>query len=254
MSNYRFVSPPSSRLSRRGVLTAGTTTLTNGRRTPGEVHETNDDLFDDDQITYEIDGIKTKTRLRKNPHISREKIDHFNEVRFGVTHEGTNSCNLLLLPSHFIPLITPPTLPGQVTQKPPSPLVLTQKQIFDHIMSLDADKLFRQSERLAEADRNAIFFRIGNPPSPKSFRQRKKKVQLNALNTINSISADSTDSPLMMGSLSMSEKTNHFGVSFKDDVYGVQDDEDAVDEAILHDDSLQKYDFIKQRRGGITKV
>lgn len=233
---------------------SGTTNALGGRRTPGEEHEVTDDLYDDDQITFEIDGVKTKTRLRKNPHISREKIDHFNHVRFGVSHEGTNICNLLLLPGHFIPFITPPTLPGQVTQKPPSPLVLTQKEIFDHIMSLDAHQLFQQSERQAAADRNDIFFRIGNPPSPKSFRQRKKKVQLNTLTTMNSISGDSADSPLLLGSLSMSEKTNPFGVSFKDDVYGVQDDEDVVDEAILHDDSLQKYDFIKQRRGGVTKV
>lgn len=247
MSNYRFVSPPTSRLSRRNTAnTAMTATSTARRTTPGEQHEESDDLFGDDMVTYEIDGVKTKIHLRKHPDISREKIDIFNKIRFGSSEEDTVSCNLLLLPSHFIPLITPPTLPGQVTQKPPSPLELNQTQIFKHIMSLDEHQLRPHGERQAGADRNDIFFRLGNPPSPKSLRQRKKKVQLN----MNSTSA-SDDSPMMMGGIDL----NKFGVSFKDDLYGVQDDEDIVDEAILNDGSLQTYDFIQhQRRGAVTKV
>jgi hypothetical protein len=215
------------------------------KRTPGEEHELGDDLFGDDLLTYEINGVKTRVHLRKHPNISRGKIDQFNKIRYGSSEEGTSGCNLLLLPHHFVPLITPATLPGQVTQKPPSPLVLTQNEIFDHIMSLSEQELRNHDGRPAKADRNEMFFRPDNPSSPKSpQRQRKKKVQLDA-------TSGSESGMVMMGDL---KDVIRFGVSFKDDAYGVQDDEDLVDDAILHDDNLQKYDFIKQRRGGVTKL
>lgn len=233
MSNYRFVSPPTSRIGNRK--------RDKKNRTPGEEHEIGDDLFNDDLVTYEINGIKTKVHLGKHPTFSREKIDCFNRLRYGTCEDGTSANNLLLLPQHFVPLITPPTLPGQLTQKPPSPLVLTQNQIFDHVMSLSEDQLKQGAERTLEIERNEIFFHHVEPSSPKHTRTRKNKSK--PTTGVN----EESDQSLSADELGFHDSASDtkFTVSFKDDVYGVRDDEDLVDEAMQHENSLQGYDFIK---------
>ena len=246
MSNYRFVSAPTSRIGNRKRDKAN--------RTPGEDHELGDDLFGDDLVTYEINGIKTKVHLGKHPTFSREKIDCFNRLRYGTSEEGTSAHNLLLLPQHFVPLITPPTQPGQLAQKPASPLVLTQNQIFDHVMSLSEEQLKQGVEHSIEADRNEIFFHHVEAAAAKTAREaareaaraRKKRAKASAANLGNEESDQSLSADEM--GFKDSAADLRFTVSFKDDVYGVRDDEDLVDDAMQHENSLQSYDFIKQAK------
>ena len=232
MTGFRFVSPPTSRL--------GSRKHDKSVRTPGDHLELGDDLFGDDLLTYEIDGIKTRVHLNKRPEISREKVEHFNRVRHGSSVDGSSAYNLLLLPKHFIPLITPPTLPGQVLQKPPSPLVLTQRQMFDHIMSLSVDELLRASELSAEAERNNLFFHHESPP----FSPQQRSGMMDSTGSLQSGSLkgslDSTGGSFRVGSPS-----GKAGVSFRDEVYGLKDDEDIEDGGGA---SLQNYDFIKSKK------
>lgn len=236
MSNYQFVTSPTSKLGLRK--------RDNLPRTPGEEHEIGDDLFNDDLVTYEMNGVKTKVHLRKHPTFSREKIDCFNRLRYGASEDGTSAHTLLQLPQHFIPLITPPTLPGKPAPKPPSPLVLTQNQIFDHVMSLSEEQLKQGVERTIEAERNAIFFNHveATAASPKATRRRRKKTKAAA--SLN----EESDQSLTGDDLGFRDSVSdaRFSVSFKDDVYGVKDDEDMVDEAMQHENSLQGYDFLRQ--------
>lgn len=244
MSNYRFVSPPTSRIGHRKRDKA--------LRTPGEEHELRDDLFNDDLVTYEINGVKTKVHLGKHPTFSREKIDCFNRLRYGTSEEGTSDNTLLLLPQHFIPLITPPTQPGQLAQKPPSPLVLTQNQIFDHVMSLTEEQLKQGVERTIEADRDAIFFHHVEASTAKAAREaareaaRARKRRAKASASLN-LGNEESDQSLSADEMGFKDSTSdlRFTVSFRDDMYGMRDDEDLVDDALQHENSLQGYDFIK---------
>jgi hypothetical protein len=218
-----------------------------------------DSMFKDDLITYEINGVKTKVHLRKNPTFSREKIEFFNRLRYGSGADGSSSNTLLLLPQCFVTYITPKTLSGQVAQHPPSPLTLPQKEIFDHIMSLSMEELTYSAADLTQRDRNDMFLNAPSSPSAKPRRQRKKKN-----GTAGSSLEDSGFSPL--GKESLAEFTlgsdeegggmgSRFGVSFKDDAYGVKDDEDEADGGGMHTDTLQGYDFTKpKRRNAATLV
>jgi hypothetical protein len=145
-----YVSAPPSRLSKRERKSI---------RTPGDEHAHGDDVYQDDIVTYEINGVKSRIHLRKHPTFSREKIEHFNKVRYGSSEEGTSGYNLLLLPRHLVAYITPPPpSAGQPVDPPPSPLTLAQQEIFDHIMSLHNEDILRGEEHTLEDDRNDIFF------------------------------------------------------------------------------------------------
>jgi hypothetical protein len=232
-----------------------------GADTPGEDWDV-DSMFKDDLITYEINGVKTKVHLRKNPTYSREKIEFFNRLRYGSSAEGTSSNTLLMLPQCFVAYITPKTLPGQVTQLPPSPLTLPQKEIFDHIMSLSMEELSYNAGDVAQRDRNDLFLNMPvSPTSPK--RRHRKKRGGTGLSSLD----ESGFSP--MGQEGLGEFTlgsdeegggggSRFGVSFKDDVYSVKVDDNEEGHAGgvgLHLDTLQGYDFTKpKRRNAATLV
>lgn len=222
-----------------------------------------DDMYRDDLITYEINGVKARVHLRKNPTLSREKIDHFNRVRYGSSADGSSEYTLLPLPEHFIAFITPPTPPGQVTRKPLSPLTLTQREIFDHIMSLSLEEITRSSAGAAERERNEIFFShqpsetngAGSPPRTR--RRRRQQPRGAAGGTVGERDGESGFSPMdpldSTGFFSASEdeedgKGGRFGVSFRDAAYKVRDEEDDVDAGLEHADSLQGYDFVAKRR------
>ena len=214
-------------------------------------------------MTYEIEGVKTKVHLRKHPEMSRQKIDHFNRVRYGSTADGTSAYNLLLLPQYFVEHITPITAPGQVLQKPASPLVLSQHEIFDKIMSLSVQQLFFNAGNVAERERNELFFNPlpASPTSPNRQRRNRNKRQDGL--------EDSAFSPSgKAGSLAEFShitdedglgSTSRFGVSFKDDIYHVQSDEEEDKEKVGEAGgagalSLQAYDFPKKRRNARATV
>jgi hypothetical protein len=101
-----------------------------------------DDFFDDHVLTYELNGVKTRVNtMRSDCHITREKIELFNEIRYGQNYtrcnpnEDTSTELLILLPRPLqYELITKHKLtPSQVL---PSPTVLTQNQIFHYIMNV----------------------------------------------------------------------------------------------------------------------
>lgn len=233
--------------------------------TPGEEHWQGDDLFKDDLMTYEIDGVKTKVHLRKHPEMSRQKIDHFNRVRYGSTADGTSSYNLLLLPQYFVDHITPITAPGQVTQKPPSPLVLSQQEIFDKIMSLSLEQLFFTAGNVAERERNELFF---NPQSPSNSPQRQRRNRKKRFegHEDDAFSPSGKDGSLAEFSRITEEdglaSTSRYGVSFKDEIYhprDVEKDREDENEEGERDEgaaaeSLQAYDFVKKRRNARATV
>jgi hypothetical protein len=226
--------------------------------TPGEEHRHGDEIFKDDLMTYEINGIKMKVHLRKHPTFSREKIDHFNRVRYGSSADGSHSFNLLPLPQHLVTFIMPDTPAGQMARKPESPLTLSQNQIFDHIMTLTMEEILANDAGAAERARNDLFFypQPSSPSgSPKQRRRRKTKGATEGDGDGFSQSGKG-DCSLLYSSASDSdgESRNRVGVSFRDDAYGVQDEEDDVDEAVLHTDSLQGYDFVRQRRNAASML
>jgi hypothetical protein len=218
-------------------------------------------MFKDDLITYEINGIKTKVHLRKNPTYSREKIEFFNRMRYGSSADGTSTNTLLMLPQCFVAYITPKTLQGQVAQHPPSPLTLPQKEIFDHIMGLSMEELMYNAGDVAQRDRNDMFLNAPSSPASPKRRHRKKKG-----GTGQSSLDESGFSPMRreslgeftLGSDEEGAAGSKFGVSFKDDVYSVKVDEDEAGQAGgggLHLDTLQGYDFTKpKRRNAATLV
>ena len=269
---------------------------------PGTAHTQEDNLYKDDLMTYEINGIKTKVHLRKNPQLSREKIDHFNRIRYGSSSDGSDTHNLLLLPSYFVSYLTPPTLPGQITQSPISPLELNQTQIFDYIMSKSIEELVFTTENSIQRERNEMFFDplcspISSPTASTgggaAQRRRNRRNRISSSQNEDSLyspsklsSADeftylSDDERGIRGGIVSQEgrergggrgkgsgtnvwndqakageglagiKMNRFGVSFKDQVYTVEDEEDLVDHAVTagtEKNNLQNYDFVKTKK------
>jgi len=195
-----FATPPSSRLGadRHSLQRASA-------RTPGDIAEEGDDFFGDDIMTYEINGKMMKVRLRKQPLLTRKKVEMFNRARYGTSENGSSQDTLLLLADHFQPLFVPPTTQGQLREKVPTPFSLDQQQLFDHILATSEAELTTRKVDVADEERNNMFFAHARAESPTAQRR--------------------------------------VNFSAKDGLYGfVDDDEEVADEA-LH--SLERYDFAK---------
>ena len=249
--------------SRAYQAAAATAASSNRAKTPGERNEELDRFFNDNLITYEINGKFTKINTKKHPNVSKLKIDYFSKVRYGSSVEGTSQCTLLLLPRHIQHgLINPPDLTDTSGTKAHlqaakrSPLVVTQQQLFDHIMSCAEYELMGPVQH-AETDRpefQDLFLHTvgtGGGSSPGSSPTRDKAKQ----------GAGQPGQPEQPG---RPGKLNRFGYSEKDDVYGFADASDKVAESGMrlhsggHDDAfdsadeqelanLQEYSFPRRR-------
>lgn len=130
-----------------------------GVHTPGEQLEQLDDLFLDDLLTYELDGKMHKTNTRKQPNISKAKIELFNRVRYGSSETGSTIANLLQLPTCCLSIFVVPHtgLPGEQPPKPKSPTSVDQPALFAHIVALSDEQLVVRETQTPEQERNSLF-------------------------------------------------------------------------------------------------
>lgn len=105
--------------------------------TPQDVQDEDEDLiFNDNIVTYEIDGKRYRNNVTKNPSITKIKVAVFNEIRYGDPDKGTSQDHILPIPSFIQKRIVP-----DPHHLPPTPTEVSQKQIFDILVNCDESEI-----------------------------------------------------------------------------------------------------------------
>jgi hypothetical protein len=154
----------------------------------GGFDESSDLAYDDNIITYEINGKAYKNDTLKNPSISSVKIHFFDFVRYGSVHQKTNLNHLLLIPyilQEKLLLKTELFYQNEMNDINPAntfqelilqtPFTVNQQMLFEIIVHEMTD--YEIIEFLSEIDYlpSSLRENVGNrPPSPKKKKEPRR--------------------------------------------------------------------------------